>query len=281
MKNIAYIKGDFVDHDQAGLSIFDRSILFSDAVYEVICVWNSQFLDYNAHIARLKRSLEKLKINYEINSQELLEKAKILIQKNNLKYGLIYLQATRGCGARDFIICSSLKPNFFMFCVEKKLEELEDLKILNLKSFPDKRWGICDIKTTQLLYASIAKSEAKTLGKDDAIFVKDGFITEVSSANFYIIDQQNRIITRPLDGTILPGITRATLLKSAKILNIEIIERNFTIEEAQKAKEAFISSATSFVWGVATIDDKFIGNGTFGEISKSLRLEYFNQVERI
>lgn len=71
------------------------------------------------------------------------------------------------------------------------------------------------------------------------------------------------------------------MLKSAKILNIEIIERNFTIEEAQKAKEAFISSATSFVWGVATIDDKFIGNGTFGEISKSLRLEYFNQVERI
>lgn len=282
MKNIAYINGNFVDQGEAFLSIFDRSILFSDAVYEVICVWNNQFLDYNAHVARLQRSLEKLNINYEINSQKLLEEAKSLIQKNHLKYGLIYLQVTRGAGIRDFIIGDDLKPNFFMFCVEKKLEELEDFKSLKLKSFIDKRWGLCDIKTTQLLYASIAKSEAKKSGKDDAIFVKDGFITEASSANFYIIDQQNRIITPPLDGTILPGITRSTLLlKAAKALNIEIIERKFSLQEAQKAKEAFISSASSFVWSVASIDDKFIGDGGLGAISKALRLEYFNQVERI
>lgn len=281
MVNIAYIDGNFIPENESCISIFDRSILFSDAVYEVVCVWNKQILDYKAHIERLKNSLRKLDINFSINDDEFLETIRSLIQKNNLEYGVIYLQVTRGSGVRDFIITEQLKPILFMFALKKSLSDLETLKTLKLQSYEDKRWGLTDIKTTQLLYASLTKTDAQKNGKDDSLFVKDGFITEASSANFYIVTQENQIITRPLDGTILPGITRATLLKIMKTLNIEVIERKFTVEEAQNAKEAFISSASSFVQSVVSLDDKTIGSGEFGELTKKLRLEYFNSVSRV
>lgn len=281
MKNIVCVNGNFIKQTEAKLSIFDRSILFSDSVYEVVAVWDQQFLDYHAHIQRLKNSLKKLHINFELNDNEFLINAKNLIGQNNFKYGILYIQVSRGNAARDFIIDDNSKPVLFMFVAEKSLEELQSLKKLCLQSFEDKRWGLCDIKTTQLLYASLTKTEATKSGKDDSLFVKNGFVTEASSANFYIINKQNQLITRQLDGSILPGITRALLLKIARNLNIEVIEQKFTLEDAQNAKEAFISSATSFVQAVVKLNDKIIGNGEFGTISKKLRENYFKEVPRI
>lgn len=282
MSDIVYINNAFLAQREAKLSILDRSVLFSDAVYEVICVWDGQLLDYKAHIERLASSIDLLSINYKVDSDKLLVLCKELITKNNLTYGLIYIQVTRGACMRDFVIDQKVKPSIFMFSTRRSLEDFETLKQLKLKSFLDERWGLCNIKTTQLLYASLKKSEAQQCGKDDALFVKNGFITEASSANFYIIDHDNNIITAPLTNYILPGITRATLLnKVAKSLGLMVKEQHFALKTVYDAKEAFISSASSFVQAVVEIDGKLIGTGQFGEISKAMRLEYFKQVERV
>lgn len=278
MANIAFLNNEFVEQDKASLSIFDRSILFSDAVYEVVCFIDGKFLDFEAHILRLERSLSRLSINYPFKSSDILNNARELAKRNGYKNGIIYIQVTRGAASRDFVIGEHLKPILFMFAAERSIESLLEAKTLTLQTHKDKRWALCDIKTTQLLYASLAKTAANKAGYDDALLVKDGFITEASSANFHIIDVNGALVTRPTDGAILPGITRATLIELARELNIEVIERPIAVDELKFAKEAFISSATTFVHPVIEVDDVAIGTG---EVSKMLRKIYLEKVTRI
>ena len=143
-------------------------------------------------------------------------------------------------------------------------------------SIADERWGRRDIKTVQLLYPSMGKMMAKAAGCDDAWLVEDGQVTEGTSNNAYIV-KGNRIITRALSNDILHGITRAAVLRFAKEAQMEVEERNFTIEEAQSADEAFITSATMFVNGVVEIDGAMIGDGTPGNVSKRLREIYLDE----
>lgn len=281
MTKTAYMNGNFISEDAACLPIFDRSILFSDSVYEVICFIDGQFLDFHQHLARLKNSLDKLDIKFKLSDVDLLDVARQLIAKNQYTTGLVYLQFTRGSTVRNFVIDEALCPNYFMMAVAKDKEGLLEAKTLKLISRPDARWGHCDIKTTQLLYASMEKTAACKQGADDVVFIKDGYITEASSSNIYIVDYAGCVVTRPIDGTILPGITRATLLEIAKKIGLKTAERPFTLEEAWQAKEAFISSATTFIAGITAIDSKTIGEGGFGSVGQILRAAYIEHVSRV
>ncbi|WJW79547.1 aminotransferase class IV [Bartonella sp. TP] len=281
MTKLAYVNGKFVSEATASLPIFDRSILFSDSVYEVICFLDGKFLDFQAHLQRLRNSLSRLNIDFTFSVDDFLATARQLIEQNQYRTGLVYLQVTRGSTDRDFVIAGDLQPNYFMFAVAKENQVLLEAKLLKLISRPDVRWGHCDIKTTQLLSASMEKSAAVKQGLDDVVLVKDGYITEASSANFYIVDSAGCIVTRDADGTILPGITRATLLNLAKKMGLKTAERPFTLEEALQAKEAFISSATSFIAGVVQLDGKTIGSGALGPMASILRAAYLEHVSRI
>jgi D-alanine transaminase len=138
-------------------------------------------------------------------------------------------------------------------------------------SIPDIRWGRRDIKTVQLLAPSMGKMAAKAAGCDDAWLVEDGFVTEGTSNNAYIVTQEGTIITRDLSHDILSGITRAAVLRFAAEAQIKIEERPFTIEEAKAAKEAFVTSATTFVGPVVEIDGAQIGDGKVGSTARRLR----------
>jgi D-alanine transaminase len=273
-----YVNGDYKREDEAKVSIFDRGLLFSDSIYEVTSVINGKLIDFNHHMKRLDRSMTELKFKNFINHDEILEFHRKLIELNNLKEGMIYTQVTRGVVDRSFDMPKgAIKPTVLAFSQEKKILESDAAKNgIKVMTLEDMRWKRNDIKTTQLLYASMTKSEATTKGFDDAWMLRHGYITEGSSNNAWII-KGKIIMTRHSDNLILSGITRGAILKSAKDLGYEVVMKNFTLQDAQSANEAFITSATALVTPVVKINMSDIGDGTPGNFVKALRAEYINQ----
>ncbi|CAO6130400.1 IlvE Branched-chain amino acid aminotransferase/4-amino-4-deoxychorismate lyase [Candidatus Pelagibacterales bacterium] len=277
-----YINGEFKKEDEAKVSIFDRGLLFSDSVYEVTSVINSKLIDIKYHVERLDRSMNELKFKTLIDHDEILVFHRKLIDLNNLKEGMIYTQVTRGVVDRSFDMPKqAIKPTVLAFTQEKKILESDSAKNgIKVMTLEDMRWKRNDIKTTQLLYASMAKSEATAKGFDDAWMLRQGYVTEGSSNNVWIIRSKN-IMTRQSDNLILSGITRAVVLECAKKLNYEVITKNFTKVDAESADEAFMTSATGLITPVIKINSSQIGDGKPGNFTKSLRAEYIKRALEI
>ncbi|MFZ6043048.1 D-amino-acid transaminase [Vibrio natriegens] len=273
MERIVYLNGKFLAESEAKISVFDRGFLFADAVYEVTAVLDGKLIDHEGHLARLERSAKELGIKMPVTGEQLMDIQRQLIEKNSLVEGGIYLQLTRGNeGDRDFSYSDKIEPTLVLFTQSRNLIDSPKAQTgIKVISFNDIRWRRRDIKTTSLLPACLAKQIAHEAGAEDVWLIENGYVTEGGSSNAYIVTQDDVLVTRPLSNDILHGITRASLMALAKELNLNIEERFFTIEEAYQAKEAFISSATTFVWPVVAIDDKPIGTGKPGEIALRLR----------
>ncbi|MFW2590157.1 D-amino-acid transaminase [Sagittula sp. SSi028] len=271
-----YVNGTFLPEDQAQISIFDRAVLFADAVYEVTAVVGGKLLDFDGHMARLRRSLKELDMVERFSDQELLKIHRSLIEKNTLQEGLVYLQVTRGVADRDFDFSRlDADPGLILFTQAKDLINnplAERGQCITLVE--DLRWARSDIKTVQLLYSSLVKSRASEAGADDVWLHRDGKVTEGSSNNAYIVTDNNEIITRELSRDILHGITRQAVLNVARLHQMKVVERAFTIEELRSAKEAFSTSASGFVNPVVRVDDQEIGTGQPGIVTKLLRANY-------
>ena len=273
-----YINGDFKKEDEAKVSVFDRGLLFSDSLYEVTTVINGKLIDFNNHMKRLDRSMTELKFKKLLNHLDILIFHRKLIELNNLKEGMIYLQVTRGIADRSFDMPKDkIEPTVLAFTQEKKIIDSESAKNgIKVMTLDDMRWKRCDIKTTQLLYASMAKTEATEKGFDDAWMLREGYVTEGSSSNAWIIKGKT-IMTRQSDNLILSGITRDAIFKCAKDLGYEVVTKNITLPDAQSASEAFITSATAFVMPVVKINASQIGDGRPGKFVTALREEYIKQ----
>ena len=273
-----YINGDFKKEDEAKVSVFDRGLLFSDSLYEVTTVINGKLIDFNNHMKRLDRSMTELKFKKLLNHLDILIFHRKLIELNNLKEGMIYLQVTRGIADRSFDMPKDkIEPTVLAFTQEKKIIDSESAKNgIKVMTLDDMRWKRCDIKTTQLLYASMAKTEATEKGFDDAWMLREGYLTEGSSSNAWIIKGKT-IMTRQSDNLILSGITRDAIFKCAKDLGYEVVTKNITLPDAQSASEAFITSATACVMPVVKINASQIGDGKPGKFVTALREEYIKQ----
>lgn len=271
MARYAYVNGRYVPHGDAAVHIEDRGYQFADGVYEVVTVLNGRMVDEAGHMARLERSLRELRIAMPTSAQIIAMIARELVAKNGLKDGLVYMQVTRGVAPRNHAFPKNVAPALVMttkrikFVGQKKFTE--GVPVI---SVPDIRWGRRDIKTTSLLPNCLAKQAAEEAGAYEAWLVEDGFVTEGSSSNAWIITKDNVLVTRAPAHEILNGITRQTILKLAAEEGIKFEERPFSMEEAYNAKEAFVSSATSFVTPVVSIDGKPVGNGGVGTLASKL-----------
>ena len=275
MSRTVYVNGEFVAEENAKISVFDRGFLFADSVYEVSSVLDGQLIDNEGHLKRLHRSLTELGMRAPASDEDIVSAQMELLKRNKLQEGAVYLQATRGTAERDFAIPMDSTPCLVMFTQEKNLRNPPQVKNgISVVSVPDIRWKRRDIKTTGLLAQSLAKQTAADAGADDAWMVEEGFVTEGSSNNAFIVDADGKIITRQLGNEILPGITRSAVLSLVESDNIEFEERSFTIAEAQVAREAFVTSATTFVWPVVAIDGVSIGDGKPGPVASRLREVY-------
>lgn len=275
MSRIVYVNGDYVAEEDAKISIFDRGFLFADAVYEVTSVVQGKLIDSEGHLRRLRRSLSELGISSPASDEQITEIHQQLIARNNLDEGGIYLQVTRGAADRDFAYAKDMKASLVLFTQRKNLTSPPIVKQgIAVVSAPDIRWKRRDIKTVGLLAQSLAKQAAIDAGASDTWMVEDGFVTEGSSNNAFIVNQDGAIVTRQLGNEILHGITRASVLKLVKEQGLELQERAFTIDEAIAAREAFSTSASSFVMPVISIDGHTIGDGKPGPLALRLREHY-------
>jgi D-alanine transaminase len=283
MSRTVYVSGEWLPEETAKVSVFDRGFLFADGVYEVTSVIDGKLIDFDGHAARLARSLGELDMAAPATHEELLALHREIVARNGIVDGLVYLQVTRGNpGDRDFAFpADDVTPTLVLFTQSKPgLADNPQAKVgLKVITIDDIRWGRRDIKTVQLLYPSMAKMMAKKAGVDDAWMVQDGLVTEGTSNNAYII-KGRRIITRQLSNDILHGITRAAVLRFAKEAQYEVEERPFTVEEAQAADEAFITSASAFLMPVVEIDGAKIGSGAPGPAARRLRELYLEEMRK-
>ncbi|WP_372611955.1 D-amino-acid transaminase [Aquicoccus sp.] len=281
MSRTVYVNGDYLPEDEAKVSIFDRSFLMADGVYEVTSVLEGKLIDFDGHLARLERSLAELDMQKPEAFDDLLDIHRELVRRNDLVDGMIYLQVSRGsAGDRDFVFPDpeEVKPTLVLFTQSKPgLADSPAAKTgIKIISIEDIRWGRRDIKTVQLLYPSMGKMMAKKAGCDDAWMVKDGFVTEGTSNNAYIV-KNGKIITRHLSNDILHGITRAAVLRFAREAQMEVEERSFTLDEAKEADEGFVTSASAFVLPVVEIDGTTLGDGKPGPVARRLREIYLDE----
>ncbi len=280
MSRIVYVNGEYLPEGEAKVSVFDRGFLFADGVYEVTSVLDGRLIDFEGHARRLERSLSELDMAAPVTMDELLEIHRELLRRNELVEGMVYLQVTRGAAAdRDFAFPDpeAVPSSLVLFSQAKSLVANPAAKAgIKVISIDDQRWTRRDIKTVQLLYPSLGKMMAKAAGADDAWMVEDGQVTEGTSNNAYIV-KDGRIITRQLGHEILHGITRAAVLRFAREAQMQFEERAFTIDEAQSADEAFITSASTFVLPVVDIDGVALGGGRPGRVATRLREIYIDE----
>ncbi len=278
MSRFAYVNSGFLPHRDACVHIEDRGFQFGDAVYEVWGVRDRHLLDEQGHFDRLYRSLDQLDILFERSQDSLLVTIHELLRRNRIRNGLVYLQISRGVAPRDHAFPqANIAPTVVLtakrFNFDAAAQRAEHgIRVITQD---DQRWDRCDIKSVNLLPNVLAKQAAREEGAYEAWLVDGrGLITEGSSTTAWIVSRDGELITRPLDNHILPGITRKTVIAIAKSMSIPLVERAFSPDEAHSSREAFITSASSFVMPVVQIDDKIIANGTPGSLSLSLRNEY-------
>jgi D-alanine transaminase len=278
----AYVNGRFLPHDAAVVHVEDRGFQFGDAIYEVWSVRAGELIDADGHFARLERSLGELRIaNPKSRAGYRLLIAELL-RRNRVRDGLVYLQISRGRARRDHAFpAAATSPT--MVLTAKRLDPVAAQRRadtgVGVITTPDLRWGRCDIKTVNLLPNVLAKQAALEAGAAEAWLVDDsGLVTEGSSTNAWIVTSDGRLVTRQADHAILHGITRATLMGVARDLGYVVEERSFSVDEAVSAREAFMTSATSFVTPITRIDDRPVGNGAPGSVATALRQAYLDSV---
>ena len=278
MSKYVYLNNKYVDFKDATIHIEDRGFQFSDSVYEVIKVLNSKLLDIDFHINRLKFSTKELNFNYKVNPTSLRKIFVNLVNRNKLKNGIIYLQITRGVQPREHAYKKGLKPNIIIYTTKKKFN-LPDKNYKGYKAitYPDIRWGRPDIKTTSLLANILAATEASKKKSYESILFKGNKITEAAHSNVWIV-RGKKIITHPANKEILKGVTRTVLKNIIKSLNLQLIEKEFSIKELLKSEEVFITSSGSLVTPIIQVDKIKINKGKIGAITKSLALNLYKAI---
>lgn len=283
MSRIAYVNGRYVPLREATVNIEDRGYQFSDGVYEVCEVRGGRLVDERRHMGRLARSLSELKIALPMSPKAMSVVLHEVVRRNRIRWGIVYLQITRGVSRRDHAFpAPSTAPSVVVTARNLDLAAAEKLAAdgVAVITLPDNRWERVDIKSVSLLPNVLAKQAAREQGAREAWFVdKQGFVTEGSSSNAWIVTRDGKLVTRQADHAILRGITRTVVLGMLETQGLQLEERGFTVAEAQEAREAFITSASQIVLPVVRIDGRPVGNGAPGLVATALRRDFHHHAK--
>ena len=281
MSRLAYVNGRFLRHGEAGVSIEDRGYQLGDGVYEVWAVIGGRLTDAEGHFARLQRSLGELQIPMPMSPAALMVALRETIRRNRVRYGLVYLQVTRGVARRDHAFPDvPIAPTVVItaHATDGEAAQARATKGVSVITLPDTRWGRCDIKSINLLPNVLAKQAAKEEGAFEAWFVDgSGLVTEGASSNAWIVDAEGVLRTRDTGANILRGVTRLSLIDMAREAGYRVEERPFTVAEAKAAREAFLTGAGALVMPIVRIDDAPVANGHPGEVASALRALYIKR----
>ena len=283
MRGIAYVNGAYAPLRDARVSIQDRGFQFADAIYEVWPVRGGRIIDADAHMARLLRSLDELRIPRPMGEAAFWLVMRETMRRNRVRDGIVYVQVSRGAtSGRDHVFPSpSVKPTLIITAknLDRALLAKRAEQGVKIITAPETRWARRDIKSVNLLPNILARQAAKEVGAFEAWFVDgDGFITEATSSSAWIVDKNGALRTRPLSNDLLHGVTRAAILQVARDRQMEVVEAPFTPADAKQAREAFITHSSNAALAVIAIDGVKIGNGKPGKVTQALRAAYLGAV---
>ena len=285
MSRIAYVNGRYVPHRDASVHIEDRGYQFADGIYEVCEVHKGLLVDETRHLARMKRSLDELRIALPMPMSALRVVLRETIRRNHVREGMVYLQVTRGVARRDHVFpAAAVRPALVVTARSNDRDKANAAAAAGISviTTPDNRWDRVDIKTVGLLPNCMARQAAKEVGAKEAWFVdENGFVTEGAATNAWIVTKDGKLVTRPAEYGILRGVTRTTLFDIAKAEGLVIEERAFTVAEAKAAREAFISAATTLIMPVVKIDHDWVADGKPGALSLRLRAGFHQFAEMV
>ena len=273
--SFAYYNGRFDKKENITIPLTDRSIYFGDAVYDVAIGCYDRILWEDEHINRLLYGAKKLGITHSYSFEFISSLLREIAVKSMIESYIIYIQLSRSyesrkhsaidCTANLLITIDPFQPNIYF-------------PPMKLMTCEDKRYDFCDIKTTNLIPAVLASTEAELNGFDETVFVRQGIVTECSKSNISIL-KQGRLLTHPKSRHILPGITRDHLLLVCKALGIAVYEEPFTINDLFTADEIIVTSSTKLCRSVSLINDTNIGGrspDTVNKIRSRLNMDYLN-----
>lgn len=278
MTRQVYVNGRYLPYRQAHVHVEDRGFQFADAVYEVCEVRDGKLVDVPRHLERLRRSLGELQITFKITDRTLRHIMRQVVIRNRVRAGMLYMQVSRGAAERDFLFPTPQGEATFV-CFARSRRAVPGLDAatsgINVVTMDDPRWKRCDIKTVMLLPAVLAKQDAHCQGANEVWFVdRDGLVTEGASSTAWIVRDGSQLVTRPLSYQLLPGVTRRTLLDQVSSLGLTVVERPFSVEEAEAADEAFQTAASGTITPVTQINGKTIGTGHPGHLTMQLRQSF-------
>ncbi|MBK1661643.1 D-amino-acid transaminase [Paracraurococcus ruber] len=274
MSRIAYVNGRYLDQRLAEVNIEDRGYQFGDGIYEVVHLFQGRFVDEDRHLARLERSLAEIRLPMPMPRAALRHVLLEVARRNRVTEGLLYMQVTRGVARRDHAFPARPVPPALVVTIRRIPPYPRDIDrwAIACISHPDLRWARRDIKSVNLLPNVLARQAAREQGAAEAILYEEatGLVTEGAATTFWIVDEHGVIRTRHLDHAILPGCTRGALVAELRDAGIGFVEREFSLAEMRRAREAFITSATSFVKPVTRIDGTPVGDGRVGPVTRRL-----------
>ena len=284
------LNGEMVERSTVNIDIEDRGYQFGDGIYEVIRVYNGKLFTKEAHIKRLYESAEKISMILPFDQKSIEQQLENLVEENQLKTGIIYLQFTRGVSMRAHgFPGEDVTPVFVAYTreVERPKSSMDN----GVKGIlvDDIRWLRCDIKSLNLLGNILAKQEAANHGCFEAIQHRSNIVTEGSSSNVFVV-KNGELWTHPATNLILNGITRRVILDICKEQEIQVIEKPFTVDELLEADEIFISSTTSEIMPIVhfakntktdiLLDEKRIGEGQPGKLTRKLQKLFEQEIEK-
>lgn len=283
MPRFAYANGRYVPHRDAQVHIEDRGFQFADGIYEVIACIGGTLADERGHLDRLARSLKELGMGLPVSRKTLRMIIRELLRRNRLENAAVYIQVTRGVYRREFPFPpAGVKQSLVITTRPYRFAGNPKIRTgIKVASVSDLRWKRRDIKTTALIAQVLAKQQALEKGAFEAWMIDDyGYVTEGASSNAWIVTKDGNIQTRAATHDILRGVTRSALEKVCADMNLKLIEKSFTLTEAQRAAECFVTAATTLVMPVVEIDGRKIGDGKPGPVVQELYEAYLAYVAR-
>lgn len=269
-----------VEESEVKIDLEDRGYQFGDGIYEVIRIYDGYLHMEKEHLDRLWVSAEKIRMTLPFTKEELSQRLHRLANEVGLENARIYFQVTRG----------TAKPRLHNFPDPKEVQPvlMADIQPASRPSskqnigiragfVEDKRWLHCDIKSISLLGNILALDEAQQKGYDEAVLVRDGYVTEASASNLWMVKDEV-LYTHPDGSLVLPGIAKIKIRELVKTLGIELREERFTKEELLAADECFKTSSVAEIMPIIEIDDHKIGEGMPGSLTKKILTAYIETV---
>jgi len=269
-----FLNGDFLPAEQAKVSVLDRGFLLGDGVYEVIPVYAGHCFQLSGHLLRLQNSLDGVRMANPYSLEQWTDLIEKLVERNGGGDQAVYLQVTRGVAPRDHVFPEGVEPTAFVMSNPlKAVPEKYKREGIVAITVPDIRWQNCNIKAITLLPNSLLKQQAQDAGAQEALLIRDGYLTEGSASNAYAVIK-GVIYTAPKDEKVLPGITRDLVITTAEKAGINLVEEAVSETQLATADEIWVSSSTKEILPITTLNNKAVGEGVPGAVWQKMDALY-------